>query len=118
MYKQQKTLLERRTECEKIRKSTPTRIPVICEKAMTNKTLPELQKRKLLLQPEMSMAQLSVYLAHELNTPPESALFLFVGTVIASPSSIAGVLYDKCRDKEDGFLYITYNTENTFGRLI
>lgn len=118
-YKQQKTVIERRAEFEKIRKNTPNRIPVICEKAGTNKTLVDLPKRKMLLQPEMGVGQFSAYLAKELGISAETALFLFVNNAtLISPSFIMGMLYEKYKDKDDGFLYITYNSENTFGLTI
>ena len=114
-YKQQKMLHERRNEFEKIRKNTPNRIPIICEKAETNKTLPDLLKKKMLLQPDMTMGQFSAYLSKELNISPETALFLFTGNSLVSPGSSVGMIYNQHKDKEDGFLYITYNSENTFG---
>jgi GABA(A) receptor-associated protein len=47
---------------------------------------------------------------------PEQAIFLFVskGTLPPTVSSLQAV-YDSHQD-EDGFLYITYSGENTFGQ--
>ena len=45
---------------------------------------------------------------------PEKALFIFVnGTMPATHASVDEI-YEKHQD-EDGFLYLTYCTENTFG---
>ena len=44
----------------------------------------------------------------------EQAIFLFVNGTIPSTSVVLYNLYDTCKD-EDGFLYITYSGENTFG---
>ena len=46
---------------------------------------------------------------------PEQAIFLFVASGTLPPSVAAlQAVYDKYKD-EDGFLYMTYSGENTFG---
>ena len=45
---------------------------------------------------------------------PEKAIFIFVNNVIPPSSSLLSQVYQEHAD-EDGFLYVTYSSENTFG---
>jgi GABA(A) receptor-associated protein len=49
-----------------------------------------------------------------MNLPPEKALYLFVKGTIPSSSSMMETLYTYYCD-DDGFLYVVYTFENTFG---
>ena len=49
-----------------------------------------------------------------MKLPPEKAIFLFVGGVIPATTAIISHIYESKKDK-DGFLYIEYSGENTFG---
>jgi hypothetical protein len=44
----------------------------------------------------------------------EEGLFLFINNQIVAGSNIIGHIYDYSRDP-DGFLYVQYAKENTFG---
>ena len=50
----------------------------------------------------------------QLQLSSEQAIFLFVNDSIPSTSQTMNQLYQLYKD-EDGFLYITYSSENTFG---
>ena len=53
--------------------------------------------------------------AQRIKLAPEQAIFLFVSSGTLPPSVAAlQTVYDKYKD-EDGFLYMTYSGENTFG---
>ena len=50
-----------------------------------------------------------------MEASPETALYLYVdGKYLVTPSSTITTIYDKYKS-DDGFLYITYANENTFG---
>jgi len=57
---------------------------------------------------------------HMPSLKPEDSIFLFVQDkkekqdVLPPSSALMTTIYDKHKD-EDGFLYITYSGENTFG---
>jgi GABA(A) receptor-associated protein len=51
-----------------------------------------------------------------MKMPPEKAIFVFVDNHIPMQSSLMSAIYDQSKDK-DGFLYIKYAGENTFGSL-
>lgn len=61
------------------------------------------------------MGTLMYNVRQQLNLGPEQALFFFVNDkFLCRPNQAIGVVYDKYVS-DDGFLYITFNTENTFG---
>jgi len=101
-------------EAERIKFKFPGRLPIICERA--NKTIPELDKRKYLVPSDLTLGQFMYVIRNRMNLPPEIGLYLFVGEQFAIPSntSMISCVYDTHRD-EDGFLYINYSGENTFG---
>merc|ERR1712054_486091 len=45
---------------------------------------------------------------------PEKAIFIFVDEVLPPTAALMSSIYEEHKD-EDGFLYITYSGENTFG---
>ena len=45
---------------------------------------------------------------------PEKAIFIFVNDVLPPTAMLMSQVYDEYKD-EDGFLYISYSGENTFG---
>lgn len=45
---------------------------------------------------------------------PEQAIFLFVNDTLPPTAALMSQIYEKNKD-EDGFLYVTYSGENTFG---
>ena len=49
-----------------------------------------------------------------MKLPPEQALFIFINSTIYTSKTLISKVYEE-RKSEDGFLYITYAGENTFG---
>lgn len=93
------------------------RVPVIVEKT-ENSTVPSLNKMKYLVPFDLTVGQF-MFVIHKqmknsVNHSPEQAIFLFVNGKIPATSANFGHIYDTNKDK-DGFLYITYSGENTFG---
>jgi len=110
------TFFERHRDCNKIMSKFPDRIPIICEKYTVDFGLPELDKHKYLVPNDITLGEFMVVIRKRIQLPASEALFLFVGEFNHIPSSICvmSFLYDKYKSK-DGFLYITYSRENTFG---
>ncbi len=105
---------ERASESERIRIKYPDRIPVICEKAQGKSTTPDIDKNKYLVPCDLTIGQFLYVIRKRIKLPPESALFLFVNGSIPSASMLMSSIYENEKDP-DGFLYITYAQENTFG---
>jgi len=112
-FKEEHSLENRCQESSKIRSKYPDRIPVIVEKAARS-TIQDIDKRKFLVPADLTVAQFMYIIRKRIQLPPEKAMFLFVNRVLPATSATIGTIYEEHKD-EDGFLYIAYSGENTFG---
>ena len=116
-FKKKYTLMQRKAEAGRILKRYPTRIPVICERANTA-DIALIDKHKYLVPAELIMGQLIFVIRRRLKLDAAKAIFLFVNDQVIPPSGASlGELYEEYKS-EDGFLYMTYSGENTFGQII
>ena len=116
-YKSENSLAERKKESERIRYKYPERVPVICERHENSKELVNIDKKKYLVPSDLTITQFMMVIRKRLKVLPESqALYLFVNGKIPPSTALLNRVYDENRD-EDGFLYINYASENTFGSL-
>lgn len=113
LYKERFTLEQRKNELQRIRKKYPDRVPVILQKAETSR-LPEMTQFKFLVPDSISMVEFLIVLKKRIKLEPQQALFLFINNTVPMMSCLVKELYEKNKD-EDGFLYINYAEENTFG---
>lgn len=115
-FKDEHTLDHRKDESSRMRQRHHDRIPVVVQRAMGETTLPDVDKKKYLVPVDMTVGQFMHVLRKRVDLPPEIAIFLFVGFTNDLPStqSLLSALDEKYRD-EDGFLYLTYQGESTFG---
>ncbi|CAM9951450.1 unnamed protein product [Ectocarpus fasciculatus] len=104
---------KRKSEAERIRAKYPDRIPVICEKA-DRSDIPDIDKKKYLVPADLSTGQFIYVIRKRIKLDPEKAIFIFVNDTIPQTSALMSQVYEHQKD-EDGFLYITYSGENTFG---
>ncbi|CAN6466643.1 unnamed protein product [Victoria cruziana] len=112
-FKQEFSLEERKAESKEIIAEYPDRVPVIVER-YSRTDLPELEKRKYLVPCGMAFGQFIHVLSVRLHLAPGKALFVFVKDTLPSSASLMGSIYDISKD-EDGFLYLCYSSEKTFG---
>ena len=63
---------------------------------------------------DLSIAQFMFIIRKNININPNQAIFLSINNIIPPTNSLFGYLYDQYKDT-DGYLYIIYTTENTFG---
>jgi len=112
-FKEEHSLENRCQESSKIRSKYPDRIPVIVEKAARS-SIQDIDKRKFLVPADLTVAQFMYIIRKRIQLPPEKAMFLFVNRVLPATSATIGTIYEEHKD-EDGFLYIAYSGENTFG---
>ncbi len=113
MYKN-KTLEERIKESTNILEKYPNRIPVIVEKSDKCKDLQDIDKNKYLVPDDLTFGQFIFVIRKRLKLSAEKALFLFVKNTLIPSGNLMKQVYDNNADK-DGFLYILYTSENTFG---
>ena len=103
----------RRSESDRIRAKYPDRVPVICERA-DRSDVPDIDKKKYLVPADLTVGQFIYVIRKRIKLPPEKAIFIFVDNVIPPTASLMSAVYEVQKD-EDGFLYVTYSGENTFG---
>lgn len=113
-YKSKKTFLERINESTNITEKYPDRIPIICEKNTRSNKTPEIDKNKYLVPNDLTMGQFLYVIRKRIRLTPDQAIFIFINNIIPSTSNLLSDLYYLYKDK-DGFLYVTYSVENTFG---
>ena len=96
-----------------MREKYPDRIPVIVEKA-TGSDIPDIDKKKYLVPTDLTVGQFVHVIRKRIKLAPEKAIFIFVNNVLPPTAALMSSIYDEHKD-DDGFLYITYSGENTFG---
>lgn len=105
----------RKSEATRVRLKYPNRIPVIVERAINSDEIELIDKKKYLVPTDLTIGQFMYVIRKRLKKlTSEKALFVFVGNIMPPTSENMAVLYKNNKD-EDGFLYITYSGENTFG---
>ena len=107
------TLEERQTESARILEKYEKRIPIIVSRALNSK-LNDIDKKKFIVPNDLTVGQFIYVIRKRINMKPSEALFLFVNNVLPPTSSTLGTVYNNNKNK-DGFLYIVYEGENTFG---
>lgn len=105
---------ERKKEFENIQLKYPDKIPIILERL--NDSVTRLSKYKFLVPSETTMSQFLFLVRSRMKQlHPEQALFFFVNNhTIPQMSSMLSQIYSS-EKHSDGFLYIGYSGENTFG---
>ncbi|XP_054806719.1 autophagy-related protein 8i-like [Prosopis cineraria] len=112
-FKDEFTFEERLKESQSIAAKYPDRVPVVIEK-YSRTDLPELDKKKYLVPRDMSIGQFIYILSSRLHLPPGKALFIFVRNTLPQTASLLDAVYNAYKD-DDGFLYMCYSSEKTFG---
>ena len=113
-YKTKKSLEERQKESKRIRTNPKfkNRVPIIAQPAKN--CVYKIDRTKYLVPADLTMAQFAYVIRKRLKLNPEAALFFYVNNRLAAMSDLLKQVDHDSRD-EDGFLYITFNGENTFG---
>ena len=104
------------TRCQEVRRimnKYPNRIPIIVEKSKTSNA-PIIDKRKYLVPCDLTVGQFMFVIRRRLRFSPEVGLYFFIDGHIPTTSELLSIVYARFRDI-DGFLYINYAIENTFG---
>lgn len=114
-YKLAYSLDTRTSECRNIRTRYPQTIPVICEPGPNSvrnfnaKTL-----RKYIVPKNITVGQFVGIIRRQMKMPANNAMFLCVGETMLPTGYTIHAVHESYQ-AQDGFLYINYTMENTFG---
>eukprot|EP00066_Takifugu_rubripes_P018843 XP_011608109.1 PREDICTED: gamma-aminobutyric acid receptor-associated protein-like 2 isoform X2 [Takifugu rubripes] len=112
-FKEEHSLENRCMRSTEIRNKYPDRVPVTLEKVPRSNIM-DVDRREYLLPTDLTVAQFMYIIRKRISLPSEAPMFLFVDQVLPTTSATMGALYEESKD-EDGFLYVAYSGENTFG---
>jgi GABA(A) receptor-associated protein len=106
--------LERVKKSQFILEKYPDRVPLIIQPSKNDRDAYPIDKSKYITPRDLTLLQLQQIVRKRVRFPAEKALFMFINNKIFPITSLIGPIYDSNKDS-DGFLYITYCQENTFG---
>lgn len=114
-FKQRFAFDDRRDEAQRIREKFPDRIPVIVERSRsTTSAIPHIDKEKFLVPGDLSISQFIFIIRRRLHLDSDTALFVYIGNTLPTTGTLLRELY-RNHAESDGFLYLSYCGENTFG---
>ncbi|XP_069625533.1 microtubule-associated proteins 1A/1B light chain 3C [Ranitomeya imitator] len=114
-YKQRKCLAARKSEVIRMKSKFPTKVPVIVERYKKEKYLPLLDKTKFLVPRDLPMFEFLNVLRDRMNLSASHAFYILVNERnLCSMSFTMTELHRDLKD-EDGFLYMTYASQEMFG---
>ena len=106
--------LERIKKSQVILEKYPDRVPLIIQPSKSDRDAYPIDKSKYITPRDLTLLQLQQIIRKRIHFPPEKALFMFINNKIYPITSMIGPIYDENKDA-DGFLYISYCQESTFG---
>ena len=115
-YRDKHNFNERFTESTKIINKFPGRVPVIVERAPRSDA-PLIDKIKYLVPGDLTVGQFMFVIRKRLSLPSEKALFIYVNNMLPLTNTLMKELYHNNKES-DGFMYMLYTGENTFGSMV
>ena len=112
-FKDSKSLESRIAESTKIIEKYPDRVPIIVE-ICDDSTLKNIDKNKYLVPKDLTFSQFLYIIRKRIKLDKSQSIFLMVNDTVCPSNTPISVVYDEHKNK-DGFLYIIYASENTFG---
>ena len=114
-YQKKYSLEKRLQESRRIRNKYPNRIPIIIERDSRSKDVPQIDKKKYLVPDDLILGQFMFIIRKRVKLSSYKSIYLFINnSVLLSFNQLMINLYNSYKS-EDGFLYIKYAGENTFG---
>ena len=66
---------------------------------------------------DLTVGQFVYVIRKRIKLPSEKAIFIFVNDILPPTAALISTIYEEHKD-EDGFLYVLYSGENTFGEKL
>ena len=110
-----KSFTARRKECVHLKSKYPDRAPFVIKRHLNSKNIADLEQSRFMLLKDQPMGMVIKLVRERLSLSPKESLYFFVkdGVVLSASMTVAEV-YQLYTD-EDGFAYLTYATQETFG---
>ena len=112
-FKTKNNFDQRYDESNKIMNKYPQRVPIIVEKC-NKSTINDIDKNKYLVPKDLNMNQFIYIIRKRIKLDKSQCIFLMINDSVCPSNVPIGVVYEDHKD-DDGFLYIKYTSENTFG---
>ena len=107
--------IERKNKCDALLIKCPNCVPVILEKD-PNCKIPAIKTTKFLVLKESTINEFIKKIKELIKMSELEAIFLAVkGKYAISGQKTMEEIYENYKDKQDGFLYITYSSELIYG---
>ena len=87
-----------------------------CPADTTAPSAPHPSPPRYLVPADLTVGQFVYVIRKRIKLSPEKAIFVFVNNVLPPTAALMSSIYEEHKE-EDGFLYIAYSGENTFGGL-
>ena len=114
-FKKQYAFEKRKEESARIMEKYEDRVPLIVVKDPKSTNLIEIDKYKFLAPFDLTIGQFIYVIRKRIKLGEADALYVFANeNVLVNSSQSMIQLYERNKD-EDGFLYLTYCSENVFG---
>lgn len=113
-YKQKISFENRKLQSEKMLQKYNDKIPIVVEKNYKLSCNPDIDKNKYLVPYDLSFGEFLHVIRKRTKIDSNQALFAFINNKIPCTNDIMINIYNNNVD-DDGFLYIIYSLENTFG---
>ena len=104
----------RRSSCDELLQKFPDKVPIICEKDPKSR-IEDIDKTKYLVPGDLPVNKFVGMIRKRVKVSEEEAFYLLIGGKQINGDGRMKDIYDKFKDKEDGFLYCVYASELTWG---
>ncbi len=111
-YKKDNNFEYRLNESKRIIEKNPDKIPIIIEKSDNCEF--QIDKTKYLVPSDFKIQQLIYVIRKRIKIKDSETIFIYINNILPKSNTCIGEIYEDNKD-EDGFLYINYSKENTFG---
>lgn len=113
-YFSKKSFEERKAETDQMKQKYPDRVFVYLEKQARSQ-LPSIDKHKFLVPKDLTIGQMMHVIRKRIKLDSTQSIFLFTeNNTLPMTTQTVGNLYNQNANK-DGFMYLTYNAEETYG---
>ena len=111
-FKKKSSFEERLKESTTIKQKYTDRTPIIVERNGIN--VPDIDKQKFLVPNDLTVGQFLYVIRKRIKLNQDQALFIYINNILPPTSESICQIYNNYSDP-DGFLYVQYSGENTFG---